>query len=243
MPIGYCCSILFVYIFFIKKAELVGKFERGPIYQWVSFLMFWGTLIAVPFVLLPLCAAFYGGVLTDELICIMVERQLWLAYFFIIANFGISVALLGLFVVPLRNNAKALSGQNPEVSKHMWHLAYYNARMTFLALCVTTCSVIFMIIAETLSNQDGPAYNYLMVVALAVIMCDMSFNGFTCKMMTNIWVPTYMRKKVHSHLSSNKSLSSRLHQVDHEPYGAQQESISISSPVLSSGASPRLRDN
>jgi len=159
------------------------QFERGYWYRWGAFLLFWGTVFGVPLALLPLSSVFFSGIITpDEGICIMVEREVGLSIFFVIANFFLSMGMLSLFYVPLYNNAKILMDQNPGIGKQLLQIGTLNAQLTGCALVVTTVAVIFLMVAEARENSDT-SFNYWMIIAVMVLCTDLCFNALMAKLM------------------------------------------------------------
>jgi hypothetical protein len=55
MPMMYAMAIQMVFLFFLLKAHIVGRFERSRVYIVSTKLLWYGTMVGIPLVLLPVC--------------------------------------------------------------------------------------------------------------------------------------------------------------------------------------------
>lgn len=185
--IVYLFGVCFAYLFLLQKVKLVSKFLQDRTFHRV---LWWVECIVM--MLVPGCIPLYGyfvvGRITKEGRCIQ-TMPLWIFWSFSSANTVMSVALIYLFVTPLKRFANMqISAVQIELKRiYWWTMVVSSFAVVFTATVVLGYGLLHYF-AE-ISNE-----HQLSVIGL----CVMSWDGFVvamcCRLTTFCWIPTRCRK-------------------------------------------------
>jgi hypothetical protein len=175
-------------MFLIKKASLVGLFEKGAVYHILSRVCFYACMLLVPLLLIPMSVVTYGGLVLREQYCAMFTTATWVAIFFAVANFFLSIALTYLFVAPLLENARRVRKGNSHLSRFVHKVAVRNSMISFVAVIINCSSCLLQAIVFSM-NQTDDTQQYALVIVGIVVIFEMSWMGWSVKAMTNVWLP------------------------------------------------------
>jgi hypothetical protein len=185
------------FLFFVKKASMVGRFQRSWTYHAIQRLCQL-ALYAFPVAAVPMCLAFFSGKLTREGVCAE-HGEIW----FVVLVVCLAVPLCGLmtylFVVPILENSSRVrhsGGGGQEIATKMFQVAKHNMIASGVAMTVTVLNGTSLCIANAFMEMDLEQYEFLGIVALMTATTDMAVLGISIKIMTTIWLPDKLRIQV-----------------------------------------------
>lgn len=191
----YFIMVQLSFLFFLEKAKLVSRFEKGKRFLLLEKLVNLGVLFALPFGLVPISIAFVESAVSIEGYCLFIVPSA-LTLSFLPANLILAVVLLVIFVYPLWNAGKV----DTEHAHFMKTVAVRQARISSLAIIVSTlCLVIFLAFQEFAQYDKRLQYYFVSSTLLTVI--DILNLAVCALIMTSIWQPECIRSRTSRHSS------------------------------------------
>jgi hypothetical protein len=169
----------------VKRASMVSGFESGKTYRVVAMVVNVSLVLLLPVVLAK--NAIYKGYVNENGICISLCTQIWEPAVFLAGIVFLSVALLYLFLEPLKSLRRKIDSESPH-HLNIAKVIQRNIALTSIAMAISIANISFYNVADVRALGD-PSNDYLLIISLSLANIDLTANGLAIKCMHNISLP------------------------------------------------------
>jgi hypothetical protein len=169
----------------VKRASMVSGFQKGTLYRTIAMVVNVSLILLLPFILAK--NGLYKGYINENGVCVSLCTQIWEPALFLGGIIFLSVALLYLFLEPLRSLRRTIDSQSP----HRLNLAKVirrNILLTTIALVTSILNICFYNAVDALV-LNSRSEDYLLILTLFFANFDVTVNGLSIKLMHNISIP------------------------------------------------------
>ena len=155
-----------------------------------------------------------GYVQPDTGFCIQYSTKLFPIILLSICDALFSIALLALFVLPLKVIASQHEESSPDQMKRYSKLSRKNLFLSLILVSLTTIQLMYMLAGHIMIEQVGFTYHNMLSTAIAQL--DVLSNLLICHMICTVWYPWRAATQVETQTRAgggsvlHPSLSTRL---------------------------------
>jgi len=196
LGVWYSIAVQCCYLFLCERARIVRRLLNGGFwYSRLAMFLYWGTSLGVPCGLVALVVVFGKGVVLPGGGCTLKESVPWIAISFAVCDFLLTMGLLLLFIVPLRNQAATIHAVNPHSALKLRRLSIKSIYASTLTLAATLGAILLAGYIFSLPDSDYRK-NALLITAIFVLVGDLTVNGLVCKALTTAWLSAFLVKRI-----------------------------------------------